>query len=67
MPLYTTIYTTYCILLPSEKFRKGQMKSMNMDREFTVFENDMDWRKQKRLQSLETDDFRKAIFTRADG
>jgi len=43
------------------------MKSMNMDREFTVFENDMDWRKQKRLQSLETDDFRKAIFTRADG
>jgi len=40
---------------------------MNMDREFTVFKNDMDWRKRKRLQSLEADDFRGAIFTRADG
>ena len=40
---------------------------MNMDREFTVFENDMDWRKRKRLQLLEADDFRGATFTRADG
>jgi len=40
---------------------------MNMDREFTVFENDMDWRKRKRLQSLEANDFRRAKFTRADG
>jgi hypothetical protein len=31
MPLYTIIYTTYCILLSSDKFRKGQVKSMNMD------------------------------------
>ena len=61
------IYTTYCILLSSKKFRKGQVKSMNMNREFTVFENDMDWRKRKRLQSLEADDFRRAKFTRADG
>jgi len=67
MPLYTTIYTTYYIQLLSEKLRKGQAKSMNMNREFTVFENDMDWRKRKRLQSLEADDFRRAIFTRADG
>ena len=67
MPLYTIVYTTYCILLSSDKFRKGPVKSMNIDREFTVFENDMDWRKRKRLQSLEADDFRGAIFTRADG
>jgi len=39
---------------------------MNENREFTVFENDMDWRKRKRLQLLEADDFRKARFTRAD-
>jgi hypothetical protein len=43
------------------------MKSMNIDREFTVFENDMEWRKRKRLQLLEEDDFRRARFTRADG
>ena len=67
MPLYTMIYTAYCIQLPSNKFRKGRMKSMNMNREFTIFENDMDWRKRKRLQSLEADDFRRALFTRADG
>ena len=60
------IYTTCCILLSSDKFRKGQTESMNMDRKFTVFENDMDWRKRKRLQLLEGDDFRSAIFTRAD-
>jgi hypothetical protein len=39
---------------------------MNIDREFTVFENDMNWRKRKHLQLLETDDFRRARFTRAD-
>jgi len=66
MSLYTIIYTTYCILLLSDKFRIGQVKTMNMDREFTVFENDMDWRKRKRLQLLEADDFRGATFTRAD-
>jgi len=27
----------------------------------------MDWRKRKRLQLLEADDFRGATFTRADG
>ena len=40
---------------------------MKMDREFTVFENDMDWRKRKLLRSLEGDDFRRAIFDIAVG
>ncbi len=40
---------------------------MNKNREFTVFENDMDWRKWKHLQLLEADDFRRARVTRADG
>jgi hypothetical protein len=40
---------------------------MNIDREFTIFENDMDWRKRKRLQLLEADDFRKARFSKTDG
>ncbi len=39
---------------------------MNMDREFTVFSNDIDSRNHKRLQQLEADDFRKARFTRMD-
>jgi hypothetical protein len=39
---------------------------MNIEREFTVFVNDMDWRKRKRLQLLEADDFRRARFTRND-
>jgi hypothetical protein len=40
---------------------------MNIDREFSVFENDMDWRKRKRLILLEADDFRRARFTIVDG
>jgi hypothetical protein len=40
---------------------------MNTDREFTIFNNDMDWRIRKRLQLLTEDDFRRAKFTRADG
>jgi len=39
---------------------------MNENREFTIFENDMDWRKRKHLKLLEADDFRGATFTRAD-
>jgi len=39
---------------------------MNENREFSVFENDMDWRKRKRLELLEADDFRRARFTRAE-
>ena len=31
MPLYTIIYITYCILLLSNIFWKGQVKSMNND------------------------------------
>jgi hypothetical protein len=63
MPLYTNIYRTYHILLLSDKFRKGQLESMNIYREFTVFENDMNCRKRKRLQSLEADDFQRSRFT----
>jgi hypothetical protein len=40
---------------------------MNIEREFTVFENDTDWKKRKRLILLEADDFRKAIFTIVNG
>ncbi len=29
MPLYTIIYTAYCILLSSDKLRKGPVRSMN--------------------------------------
>ena len=65
MPLYTMIYTTHCILPSSDKFRKGQVKSMKRNREFKVFENDMDLRKRKRLQLLEADDFRRTPFTSA--
>jgi hypothetical protein len=36
---------------------------MNIYSEFTVFENDMNWRKRKRLQSLEADDFLGSRFT----
>jgi len=39
---------------------------MNIDKEFTVFENDIDWRKRKRLQLLEEDDFRRVRLTRSD-
>jgi len=62
MTLYTMIYTTYYILPSSDKFRKGQVRSMNMEREFTVFENDMDYRKRKRFQSLNADEWR-TFFT----
>jgi hypothetical protein len=33
-----------------------------MEREYTVFENDMDYRKRKRLQSLNADEWR-TLFT----
>ena len=36
------------------------------NREFTVFENDIEWRKRKHLELLEADDFRRARFTRAE-
>lgn len=61
------IYNAYCILLSSDKFRKGEIKSIMIDREFSVFENEKDYRLRKRLQLLEADDFRKAKFTRLDG
>jgi len=67
MLLYIMVYTANCILLLSDKFRKGLVKSMNIGREFAVFENDMDWRTRKRLQLLEADDFRGVKFRRLDG
>lgn len=66
MPLYTSIYTTYCILLPADNSREGQMKTMNSEREHTVFETDMDWRKRKRRQLSESDDFQRTTFDRSD-
>ena len=39
---------------------------MKMDREFTIFADDIDWRKRKRLRLLEADDFIKARFTKLD-
>jgi len=36
---------------------------MIIDREFTVFENYMNWRKWKRIQLLDTDDFQRTRFT----
>jgi hypothetical protein len=33
---------------------------MNMDREFSNFEIEMNWRREKRFQSLNADDFRRA-------
>ena len=39
---------------------------MNVDREYTLFENDLDWRKRKRLQLSESDDFRRTTFDRSD-
>ena len=61
--MYTTIYssTVYCYY--PTNFGKDRRKQMDIYREFTVFENDMNWRKRKRLQSLETDDFRSSRFT----
>lgn len=38
-----------------------------LEREFSIFKNDKDGRKQKRIQSSDADDFRIAFFTRADG
>ena len=35
---------------------------MNINREFAVFENEIYWRTRKRLQLLETDEFRRARF-----
>jgi hypothetical protein len=36
---------------------------MIIKREFTVFENEINWRRQKRLRSLEADDFKRTRFT----
>lgn len=63
MPMYTIIYTTYCILLSSEKFRKEQVRSMKENREYSIFENDMNWRKRKRRLQQEADDFRSTPFS----
>lgn len=63
MPLYTIIYTTCCILLSSEKLWKEPVRSMEKNREYSIFENDMNWRKRKRRLKQEADDFRSTPFS----
>ncbi len=58
MPLYTMIYSTYCILLTSNKFRKGYVKSMKMDRQFKQFERSIDGWNRKRLLIMDVDDYK---------
>ena len=52
------IYSTYCILLSSDKFWKGQVKSMKMDRQFKQFERSIYGWNRKRFQSLDAYDYR---------
>jgi hypothetical protein len=59
MPLYTMIYSTYCILLLSDRFWKGQVKSMKMDIKFKQFERSIDGWNRKRFQSMDAVDYRK--------
>ena len=63
MHLYSMIYTTYCILLPLG-ISGRRVNSMNIDREFTVFEYDKGWMKRKRLQALGADEYTKIFATR---
>jgi len=35
-----------------------------MHRKFTIFENDKDWRRKKRLQLAEENDYRRPVFTK---
>jgi len=57
------VYTTCCIQLPLE-ISGRRVNSMNIDREFTVFKNDIDWMKQKRLQALGADEFTRIFAAR---
>ena len=66
MPLYTTLYTARSILLLSDNFRNGQVKTMNSETEHTVFENGMEWRKRKHRQLSEADDYQRTPFNRSD-
>jgi hypothetical protein len=61
MPLYTMIYSTYCILLSSDKFRGGQVKSMKMDIKFKQFERSIYGWNRKRFQSLDAVDYRNRL------
>jgi hypothetical protein len=36
MPLYTMIYTAYCILLSSDKLRKGPVQPMNSNEQVKI-------------------------------
>ena len=64
MLLYLTLYSHYCMPPLSDNIRMGRVRSMNVEREFTVFENDMDWRKRKRLQLVEADEYRTIFAAR---
>jgi len=64
MPLYTIIYTSFCIPPSSDTLRKELVGSMIMNREFIDVDTEMNLRNGKRLQALKTDDYRRAIFTK---
>jgi hypothetical protein len=36
---------------------------MIIDREFMIFENDMSWRRRKRIQLFDADDFQRTRFS----
>jgi hypothetical protein len=46
------------MLLSSDKFWKGQVKSMKMDRQFKPFERSIDGWKRKRFLTFGTEDYR---------
>ena len=63
MHLYAMIYTKCCIQLPLETSGR-RVNSMNIDREFTVFEYDKDWMNRKPLQLVEADVYKKIFVAR---
>jgi hypothetical protein len=58
------IYTSSYILPSSDTLRKERVGSMIMNREFIHVDTEMNLRDGKRLQTLKTDDYRRAIFTK---
>jgi hypothetical protein len=58
MHLYTIIYTTYCLLVSSDKLRKGLVDTMILEREHTHFEPEANWRNRKRFQTADSDYYR---------
>ncbi len=63
MNYYVIRFKNFCTSIPYIL----QLFHLIFEREFSIFKNEMDGRKQKRIQSSDADDFRIAFFTRADG